>query len=628
VLVLNLANPVNPGGGVRRGAQAQEEDLCRKSSLLLSLESPAARKYYEYNYRLHSNMGSDAIILNPNVEIIKDENGKLLEDSVVVSVMTCAAPVVLYGFEGLSEHEYEELLYKRITGMLTCAAYWGYKLLVLGAFGCGAFGNDAHLVSDIFYKALKEFEFNGMHEKDFFRRIEFAVLSRSEDQYNFREFYRNFSYDNFFRDENAAETARAESRKKEREVYLDKIRGCMMGGAIGDALGYTIEFMDENSIFRRYGEKGIQEYELDSKTGKALISDDTQMSLFTATGIMYGDTRGCMRGVGANPYVYVSRAYDDWLRTQTENYETQGGRLCSWLMDVPELFSCRAPGNTCLSALQQQRAVGDIQTTSNPKNNSKGCGGIMRVAPLALYYPADGGHLEYMDREGAEIAAITHGHSLGYMPAAVLTHIIERLVYGDKDGKCYGLMEAVTEARDTAAKVFEGDKHLRELTDIINLAIELSENDDSDLDNIHRLGEGWIAEETLAIALYCSLKHQDDFSAGVTAAVNHKGDSDSTGAVTGNILGALLGYDAIDEKWKQNLEIADVILEIADDLCHHCQMDEYSHYVDPDWVSKYMYMHHPASQREDKLEVGSDAASIYNSPVFDMLNRSLRDGRI
>ena len=117
------------------------------------------------------------------------------------------------------------------------------------------------------------------------------------------------------------------------------------------------------------------------------------------------------------------------------------------------------------------------------------------------------------------------------------------------------------------------------------------EADADDLDNIHALGEGWVAEETLGIALYCALKYQSDFSKAMITAVNHKGDSDSTGAVTGNILGALIGYTAIDSKWKKNLELLDVILEIADDLCHGCQMSEYSHYQDPAWITKYMHMH-------------------------------------
>ena len=140
------------------------------------------------------------------------------------------------------------------------------------------------------------------------------------------------------------------------------------------------------------------------------------------------------------------------------------------------------------------------------------------------------------------------------------------------------------------AQVYPGDAYLKELTDIMDLAVSLSENHDSDLENIHRLGEGWTAEETLGIALYCSLRYENDFSAGVIAAVNHKGDSDSTGAVTGNILGALIGYEQIEQKWKENLELADVILEMADDICHGCQIGEYSENSDLDWERKYIYM--------------------------------------
>ena len=97
-----------------------------------------------------------------------------------------------------------------------------------------------------------------------------------------------------------------------------------------------------------------------------------------------------------------------------------------------------------------------------------------------------------------------------------------------------------------------------------------------------------MAEETLGISLYCALRHRDDFSAGVIAAVNHGGDSDSTGAVTGNILGALLGYRAIGEKWKEKLELAGIICEMAVDLCHGCQMGEYSWYQDQNWLDKYV----------------------------------------
>lgn len=594
ILVLNLANPVNPGGGVRRGAKAQEEDLCRRSSLLLSLEGREARAYYSYNRNLHTYMGSDGIIITPDVEILKDENGNLLEDSVIVSVMTCAAPMVRRGLEGMSDEEYREMVYKRITGMLKTAAYLGYKVLVLGAFGCGAFGNDARVVSDLFYKAIKEFDYDGMSAVDFFRRIDFAVLDHSPDQYNFRQFFRNFSH--FYREEDEKENQAVQARIRETEKHLDAVRGCMAGGAAGDALGYAVEFWREKQIFDTYGPEGITEYETDSRSGKALISDDTQMTLFTANGLLAGSTRGRMRGIAGPPREYVKSAYYDWLKTQQstmrevnrhERYTEEGG--VSWLLDVPELYSRRAPGNTCLDALT---AKNDNRKDyiRNPANNSKGCGGIMRVAPLALLYrPGENysGGLRELDLEGAQLAAITHGHSLGYMPAAAVTHIISRILTDENPD----LKEIVLDARDMMEQLFAGDRHQEELIRIMNLAVELSENAADDLENIHALGEGWVAEETLGISLYCALRYKDDFSAGIIASVNHKGDSDSTGAVTGNILGALLGYSAMEEKWKENLELKDVILEMADDLCHGCQMREYSYYYDPAWECKYIKMH-------------------------------------
>lgn len=122
ILVLNLANPVHPGGGVRKGAKAQEEDLCRRSSLLMSLEHESASQYYKYNKSLNTKMGSDAVIITPNVEVVKEADGSLLDESVIVSVMTCAAPMIKHGMEGLSQKEYEQLIYERITVMLKVAA--------------------------------------------------------------------------------------------------------------------------------------------------------------------------------------------------------------------------------------------------------------------------------------------------------------------------------------------------------------------------------------------------------------------------------------------------------------------------------------------------------------------------
>ena len=376
------------------------------------------------------------------------------------------------------------------------------------------------------------------------------------------------------------------------EVVLDRFRGCLVGGAVGDALGYTVEFMGKYEIFSQYGTGGITSYELDSASGKALVSDDTQMTLFTAAGLLRGLAQEVTQGAAENPRRYVADAYQDWLVTQEIWFdyaelrrESGDWDATSWLADVPELFNRRAPGNTCLSARRRHRSAGDTiddYIAFAPQlNNSKGCGGVMRAAPVGLAWT--GGSMDAIDLESAQIAAITHGHSLGYMPAAVLSHIVAKLAVAGT-----GLEEAVLDARDTAVRLFASDVHIGELTRLIDLAIELSKNDDSDLNNIHRLGEGWVGEEALAVGIYCALRHQDDFSAAVVAAVNHSGDSDSTGAVCGNILGALVGYEAIGEQWTRDLELLDVILELADDLYRGYQASPSGTQRDSAWQAKYL----------------------------------------
>lgn len=145
---------------------------------------------------------------------------------------------------------------------------------------------------------------------------------------------------------------------KQRKDYLmlrtkDRNRGSMMAGAAGDALGYTVEFMSRKSILAQYGNKGITRFDLDSE-GKALVSDDTQMTLFTACGMLMGVTRGYMRGIGGQPEKYVDGAYLDWYYTQTGKKKEMltDDFHYTWLRDLPGLAHRRAPGNTCLSACE------------------------------------------------------------------------------------------------------------------------------------------------------------------------------------------------------------------------------------------------------------------------------------
>lgn len=368
---------------------------------------------------------------------------------------------------------------------------------------------------------------------------------------------------------------------------LDKIRGCLIGGAAGDALGYAVEFLSENYIFSKFGKDGITEYKL--QNNKARISDDTQMTMFTANGLLFGTTRGHMRGI-MGPYPgYVAIAYREWYKTQMESYAHCNREFTyCWLLNVPELFAARAPGNTCLSAIDD----GCCGSIENPANNSKGCGGVMRVAPIGLYLGDSRLASAAIDLMGADVAALTHGHEMGYIPAAMLVHIIRLVSHNDE----ITLKDAVLDSMTAMKMLFPEAKTLPGFLKLINNAVALSESDIPDLDAIHQLGEGWVGDEALAIAIYCALKYSGNFDKALIAAVNHNGDSDSTGAIAGNILGAYLGLSGIPKKYIDNLELVDVLTELADDLYYDCPLDEYKQASEPRelaWEKKYVYINYP-----------------------------------
>lgn len=372
---------------------------------------------------------------------------------------------------------------------------------------------------------------------------------------------------------------------------LDKFLGCLVGGAAGDALGYAVEFMSESEIFSRYGKDGITEYSL--LGGCAKISDDTQMTLFTANGLLVGETRGRLRGIQAPYPTYIAQAYKEWYQTQASRFPAQMDFQSCWLMNVPELFARRAPGNTCLSAIR----FGCKGTIEEPANDSKGCGGVMRVAPVGLYLGESWMAGLAADLVAADAAALTHGHEMGYIPAAMLAHIV-RLVSHSGD---ISLFDAVQDSIGAMQRLFPQAQSLPAFLDQIRLAVELAGKDRSDLDAIHALGPGWCGDDALAVAIYCALKYQDDFDRALRASVNHGGDSDSTGAVTGNILGAALGLSRIPEKYTEHLELLDVIREIATDLYEDCQLNAYKipdNARDIAWKKKYAEVTYTGASRD------------------------------
>lgn len=397
-----------------------------------------------------------------------------------------------------------------------------------------------------------------------------------------------------------------EKEEERKRRVKDCIRGSLMAGAAGDALGYPVEFMSRNAILARYGDKGITEFKLDSD-GNALVSDDTQMTLFTANGMLMGLTRGYMRGIGGDPKDYVDGAYIDWYYTQTVNKKSERDNFhYTWLRDLPELAHRRAPGITCLNACESLLAHRDVE------NNSKGCGGIMRVAPMGLLdasFKESGGSgfyykTVYLAEAGAHIARVTHLHPLGYLPAALMTLLLSRIVPLTPDEVKESIIDIINDGLDVMMNMYGNDyaKYKEYLRTLTLKAVNLAHSNISDIQAIMQLGEGWTAEEAWAISLYCVIRHIDNMREAIIAAVNHDGDSDSTGSITGNIMGAIYGYEAIKrerlfcpygKKFEDTIELHNIILAIADDLYTGCIISEYDPIDTPEkkqWYARYCEM--------------------------------------
>lgn len=331
---------------------------------------------------------------------------------------------------------------------------------------------------------------------------------------------------------------------KKREI--EYFQGCLIGGAIGDALGWPIEFMKLNEIKRKFAENGLIDLIL-CEDGKAQITDDTQMSMFTAEGLLRAESRLTNKGICHAPVV-IYFAYQRWLLTQGYPKKKDIEFIYDgWLLDIDRLFTTRAPGNSCISSLLKD----EKGTKENPNNNSKGCGAVMRSAPFGLFLDKDTAF-----EVAIETAAFTHGHPTGQLAAGALAYMIAEIIDGQS---------IIAATFNTIEKVSK-EKESLECISKLEEAISLSQSDLSDNDAISIIGEGWIGEEALGISVFCAMRYQNDFRQALIAAVNHSGDSDSTGAITGNILGAYSGIDCIPKEWFQNTELTEEIVQLANDL--------------------------------------------------------------
>ena len=363
-----------------------------------------------------------------------------------------------------------------------------------------------------------------------------------------------------------------------KKLSIEHYTGCLLGGAIGDALGAPVEFMDINQIRSRYGSPGIRDFvEFPGNEGE--FTDDTQMTLFTAEALLRAAHRASMKGIGGALNTIAHHSYLSWLHTQGialdagENEPGANDLINGWLLKQKALHQRRAPGNTCINALSNGRAG----TIRNPINDSKGCGTIMRIAPVGLMFT---GEAEKSFETGCELSAITHGHPTGYLSGGCLAALVSDLASGTN------LDDGIRNMTEILQKWDHHDETLHAIEQALELYGKIkNRNLNPSAEDIERLGSGWIAEEALSMSIFTVLLFRDDFSEGILFAVNHSGDIDSTGSITGNILGLINGVGAIPEKWIRNLKFNYIVRQVAEDLHIRVKGDYFN--PDDDWWERY-----------------------------------------
>jgi ADP-ribosylglycohydrolase len=296
----------------------------------------------------------------------------------------------------------------------------------------------------------------------------------------------------------------------------DKAQAMIFGLALGDALGWPIEFLSMQKINIIYGEDGIQE-----PPDTALYTDDTQTSLVIAECLIEAGDKDIDRLMAA-----VTRRLIDWSNSPEND---------------------RAPGHTVTEAVRTLEAGIPWRESGSP---TKGNGSAIRAAPIGFFYQPDPDRL----REVAHATGIaTHAHPASDAAAVAAAYVIKLALDGVPPEDYVRKTMAFTDGMSTEfdeAMLRVG--HAQEWTD--------------EYAAINHIGSGWVGEEAVAMAIYCANRYPDDFVAAVRRAVNIPGDSDSVGCITGGLLGARLGLTAIPPEWIARLEHLDYLTDVANRL--------------------------------------------------------------
>ncbi|MEV3919393.1 ADP-ribosylglycohydrolase family protein [Actinomadura coerulea] len=339
------------------------------------------------------------------------------------------------------------------------------------------------------------------------------------------------------------------------DMTIDRMLGCLFGGAVGESLGRPVEGMSITEIRAAYGPAGVT-----GLPGRAEIGEATQLSLLTAQAGVQASIRARARGIGGAYLGLVQANYLAWLRAQGERIREQDSLVSGPALRDPAVTARRGAGRTTLAALRMAAERGKpgwpLGTVDEPVNDSKGCAGTVRAAPCGFGYPDPGA----VFTRGQGAAALTHGHPSGRLPAGALAVAVSALVHGAT------LVDALERAM---AELLNHEGH-EETAAALERALALPLGGQAP-ERLESLGGGFTGPEALAVAVHAALAAEaaggyplEIVPRGMLLAVNHSGDSDSTGAICGNLLGARYGSRAVPEHWRAGVEAAGVIAVLAE----------------------------------------------------------------
>lgn len=335
--------------------------------------------------------------------------------------------------------------------------------------------------------------------------------------------------------------------------------GCLIGGAMGDAMGFEVKAMTLEQIKRAFGKSGITKMTPSKITKNMRISDETQLTLFTLHGIMWGDFLGGKSGI-SNYTTYVFYAYQQWLYTQMSTIasvdyqwilDNERNNFPCEFLDIKELFKKRSPSKVLINTLMTSAEM-NYGKIINRINDNKNADSI-RTSAAGLYFYTDP---ERAFRMGADFGGITHSHPTGYLAAGCFSSIISFILAGET------IEQAVL---DTLKQVKNYDG-FEECFKAMDDALGLLDEETKPMDAVALLGDGKTAESALAIGIYCACCHSINPENAILLAVNQDGNSDACGHICGSLVGAYKGINALPEKWNKQLQFSQLITKKAKEL--------------------------------------------------------------